>query len=39
MLSAASGQQVKDQTLTMKLSQLRTLIAATLGTPTPGGNQ
>ncbi|MGO9262813.1 MAG: hypothetical protein ACLQU1_42020 [Bryobacteraceae bacterium] len=39
MLSATSGQQVKDQTLTMKLSQLRALIAATLGTSTPGGNQ
>jgi hypothetical protein len=32
MLNATSGQQVKDQTLTMKLSQLRTLIASTLGT-------
>jgi hypothetical protein len=39
MLSAASGQQVKDRTLTMQLSQLRALIAATLGTPAPGGNQ
>jgi hypothetical protein len=39
MLSATSGQQVKDQTLAMKMSQLRALIAATLGTPAPGGNQ
>lgn len=39
MLSATSGQQVKDQTVTMKLSQLRALIASTLGSGTPGGNQ
>jgi hypothetical protein len=34
-----SGQQVKDQTLTMTLSQLRALIATTLGTPAAGGKQ
>ena len=38
MLSATSSQQVKDQTVSMKLSQLRALIASTLGTPSPGGN-
>jgi len=36
MLDATSGQPVKDQTVSMKLSQLRALIASTLGT---GGNQ
>jgi hypothetical protein len=39
MLSPTSGQPVKDQTLSMKLSQLRALIASTLGTPAPGGKQ
>ncbi len=38
MINASSGQQAKDQTVTMKLSQLRALIAATLGT-NAGGNQ
>jgi len=38
MLNAKSGQPVKDQTVTMKLSQLRSLIASTLAA-TPGGNQ
>lgn len=38
MLNTSSGQQVKDQTVTMKLSQLRTLIATTLG-GSAGGNQ
>jgi len=36
MLDATSGRPVKDQTVSMKLSQLRALIASTLGT---GGNQ
>jgi hypothetical protein len=31
MINGSSGQQVKDQTMTMKLSQLRALIATTLG--------
>ena len=37
MLDATSGRPVKDQTVSMKLSQLRTLIASTLASP--GGNQ
>jgi hypothetical protein len=39
MLDGNSGRQVKDQTLTMKLSQLRAQIAATLGTSSPGGHR
>jgi hypothetical protein len=33
MLDPATGQQVKDQTMTMNLSDLRSLIASTLGSP------
>jgi hypothetical protein len=37
MLEHGTGRQVKDQTLTMPLSQLRALIQSTLGTS--GGNR
>jgi len=36
MFDHSTGRQVKEQTLTMKLSQLRAQIAATLGTPAGG---
>lgn len=36
MLDRSTGRQVKDQTLNMKLSQLRAQIASTLGNSTSG---